>query len=153
VIEQYIENINPTTGVANPNALSVLKSNLECNKLFFQEVGFVGNLDIFERYAKNKKEISRLEKENKKLQIQVIEELQNRYLSEYKVKEGKFSFSSRRTWTYPEDINKLETNIKELKETPEIVEMERVLDFKKKEAEKLGTASVEVIQNLVFKGS
>lgn len=108
--------------------------------------------DIFEKYARNKKEISRLEKENKELQLQIIEELQNRYLTEYKVADGKFSFSCRRTYTYPEDITKLESKIKELKESPAIVEMERVLDYKKKEAEKNGAASVETVQYLVFKG-
>ena len=110
-------------------------------------------LDIFERYAKNKKEISRLEKENKELQLGIIEELQNRYLSEYKIPDGKFSFSSRRTYQYPEDIMKLENDIRELKESPEIIEMERILDAKKKEAEKLGNASFEAIQSLVFKRS
>ena len=53
VIEKYIENISHTTGIATTNALSVLKSCMKHNKLFFQEVGFGGHLDIFERYAKN----------------------------------------------------------------------------------------------------
>lgn len=89
------------------------------------------------RYATLKSEIKRLTEELEQIKPDIITEMNDGGHEEVILPEiGKFYFKERRTWTYPEEIELAETQLK----------------ANKKVAQQVGSATCEISKELNFRG-
>ena len=93
------------------------------------------NTSKLARYAELKSAVKEAETEMKVLNEEITAELEKAKLDEVETEYGKFYFTSRSKWTYPELI----------------VKEEELLKTHKKEAEQKGTATREDMKILTFK--
>ena len=93
--------------------------------------------DQINKYAELKLAIKDLEKQASELNEEVCSILENNNLGEINLSLGKLSLGSRRTWTYPKEIE----------------DKEKSLKAEKKTAEQIGTADYVEKSYLLFKGN
>lgn len=91
----------------------------------------------FQRYALLKAQIKALTNELDELKPSIISEMETEAMDEVVLPEiGKFYFKERRTWTYPEELEAFEKQLK----------------ADKKVAQQKGTATCEISKELNFRG-
>lgn len=121
---------------------------------------------LVNRYAEIEKTIEAMEVEKKDIKIALHKEMTDVGAEQIKSEVGMFYFRTAKKWSYPESISALEASVKEIikpfqEEIKEIVkpleekieiELQKVVSAKK-EAEEIGTATVEETKSLAFKAS
>ena len=92
---------------------------------------------LFCRYAELKKQMTALEREIESLQPQVYEELKQLPDPKLKTQYGSFSITRRATWTYSEEIQRIDEDLK----------------AKRKGEQENGTAKAEYTESVTFRAA
>jgi hypothetical protein len=91
----------------------------------------------FQKYASLKAQIKALSDELEILKPTIVSEMESEAMDEVVLPEiGKFYFKERRIWTYPEELEAFEKQLK----------------ADKKVAQQKGTATCEIAKDLTFRG-